>query len=347
MSFARVRIFNRQRREIAEIHNADVKKVEWVLNGIGKASVEVPWSSPACTKDILSPNNFVLVQFDNGLPDWGGILDYPRTRKYGSVGIKAYSMEKLLNWRVTDYRHLFTDQTAGQIIGELLRFANQVSPTGIQPGNLYEGGPAFSWEKNLEPISKVLTALVDYTGHDFYVRPSYANQLLLFHFDWYQRMGKDRSGQVELRDGERGNVEIGKLDEQGPVWTRVHAVGKGNDFVDPDRPYAFSTNITSQGLYGLRELPVVLSDIEDQPTIEAVVAQMAVDKGTPRYGFTATAENAQPALFSAYGVGDIVKASFFVDSSEWNYTGNVRLIGRQWKNSDQCELKLEDWTAAV
>jgi hypothetical protein len=53
--------------------------------------------------------------------------------------------------------------------------------------------------------------------------------------------------------------------------------------------------------------------------------------------------NIAPALFSAYDVGDILRAQLFLKSPAWAFDGNVRIMAREWKPDRTCSVEVTQW----
>ena len=115
----RTRIYDRSGGELAEI-DPDFEFVNWRLNNVAMTRFGMSMEDSKCTQDNLRPGNLLLVEFENGLPDWGGVIDLPRVRAYGEVSVTAYSADGVWLWRRTPKSRYFTAAAPGTIFQRLI-----------------------------------------------------------------------------------------------------------------------------------------------------------------------------------------------------------------------------------
>ena len=339
MATSEVLLFDRNGSLIAEVE-PDLQFVNWRLNNVGTAKFSMAWSDPKCTKDNLRPGNRVLIRFDNGLPDWGGVIDFPRQREKGKITVTAYTAERLLDWRVTAKARYYDQAQPGYIFRTRIEEENAEYPTGVEIGNIYLGGTPRTLEDHYHDLLRRMRDLARLTGNDFAVLPEYSGGRVSFRAHWYERRGRDLRDSVWLLDG--ANVVSVSLDEQGPLANRVIVIGDGTTWGD-DRPDAVKENNDSRGEYGYREYAEVQT-VVDSATLEANAAALLEQMAWPRNRVTITVANRPPARFADYDIGDIVKAVLFVDSDEWYFEAPVRIIAREWYPDGICRLEVEEWT---
>ena len=123
MSHVRTLIFDRSSVLITEIEPY-IQSITWRLNNVGMARFFLPYEDAKCTQDNFRSGNRLLFQFENGLPDWGGVIDFPRRRDERGITVSAYTAEKLLDWRVTAKAHYFDEVVPGSIYRSLLEEEN-------------------------------------------------------------------------------------------------------------------------------------------------------------------------------------------------------------------------------
>ena len=71
-------------RVIGEI-NPYISRVSWRHNAIGALSFVMALTDTKLNQELLVEGNRVLLMFDNGLPDWGGVITGPRDWTDSSV----------------------------------------------------------------------------------------------------------------------------------------------------------------------------------------------------------------------------------------------------------------------
>ncbi len=325
---------NRNGWQIAEA-DVDLKSVSWRLGQTGQAKFSLSYNNPAALTDNLLPGNRVLLQFQNGLPDWGGVIDLPRSRDGYTISLTAYEGDYLLGWRATDMMSEHVD-APGAIVASLLSTANSASPTGITMGDQFTGGSqtrAYHYDALLASV-RDLSA-----GYDYAVVPSYQSGRVQFLLHWYSRRGLDRRNSVLLAEQNYDGI---RLEEQGPIHNRVYAIGAGTTWTE--RPVVVVEDLDSQYLYGLREHAIIKSSISDEDTLEEL-AQAALDEAkAPRSRATLTGvTDREPAPYARYHVGDIVTLQAFSDRGEWAFDSPVRVLAREWTSAGHCTVEVEEW----
>lgn len=341
MSHVRTLIFDRNNIVIAEIE-PHILSITWRLNNVGITKLFLPYEDSKCTLGNLRPGNRLLFQFENGLPDWGGVIDFPRKRDADGVTVTGYTAEKLLDWRVTAKARYFYATEPGLIYRALLEEEDATYPLGMEIGSIGGGATARSSAYHHHDLLKRMIDLAKKSGHDFAIIPSYTDGALRFMANWYYRRGLDKRDSIHLIEDR--NVVSARLDEQGQIANRVILVGGGSTW-DDDRIDSQEDDATSQGLYGLREWSRVQSGVTHQETLDANAKELIAKMKDPRLKFKLVVSDEKPGLFADYRIGDIVTLSAFLRSSEWAYEGVVRIKGRTWAPNNQCTLEVEQWTS--
>lgn len=334
----RCSVFDRNGRLLAEIE-PELQHAYWRLNNVGRAKFGLPYTDPKCTQDNLRPGNRLLLQFENGLPDWGGVIDLPRRRTSTGVVVTAYTGEWLLGWRYTKKGRYFSDQVPGYIFSTLISEENQEYPTGIIPYGYYGGGTERTVEYHYHQLLKRCQDLAKLSGNDFLVQPRYTDGQLLFRAFWYERRGADLSDKVTLIEDVNADIE---MDEQGSIVNRVILVGAGSTW-GSDRIDSIAEDANSRAEYGYREWAEVQGGVTEPSTLDANAAELLDEMSYPRDRYSVYALNQAPALFSAYDVGDIVGLQAFLSSSEFYSETDVRLIAREWTPYNVCRLEVDVW----
>src|SRR4030042_6489085 len=98
MAVARVLVAERVGRILGG-REPELGPVSWRLNDVGRLTMRLARADPKATEDNLRFGNRILVEFDNGLPNWGGIIDPPRHWDGLHIGARAYSAEDRVGWR--------------------------------------------------------------------------------------------------------------------------------------------------------------------------------------------------------------------------------------------------------
>lgn len=336
----RIEVMNRGGRKLAEV-NGDISALPTKLNDVAQAKLTLAWNDPHCTREILRPGNLVYVTTDTSLPGWGGIMDLNRTRKDGENEITVYTGEHILDSRYTGKNDYFYRQYPGMIFTDVIQGMNSVWQSPIVIGDVYAGGDPRTTEYHFQEILGRIKELARVTGNDFAILHQYEQGQLGFRANWYYRRGQDKRDSVVFTDG--ANATSTSLLEQGPIANYITVIGKGSNWGDA-RKTATAVDTDSITLHGYREYAVVLTDTEDEATLQATADAMLREMAWPRNRFSIEALDQHPAMFGDYDIGDIVTAAMFLNSEEWFFEGAVRVLGREYDPiSRTCKLVVEEW----
>lgn len=314
----------------------DLASVSWVLNGIGRVQFRIAASDAKATPENLQPSNRVLIQFANGLPDWGGVIDLPRVWDNGIMTVNAYSIEHLLQYRLTDRSTAFDGAPAGAILARVLQEMNATQPEGITLGQIWLGGQAHHPRYNYKNIWQIVDSIHGMEKCDIVFRPVFSGGRITFIANLLERWGEDKSDRYALVEG--ANISSIRYEEQGPLCNAVVAAGAGTTWTDRQVVRA-EDNISIQR-YGLRERLDVYADVTYTSTLE-MHARNRLAQAYPLRRFGLEVVDAEPARFSAYDVGDILLLQ--VSSAGWGYSGKVRVVGREFRGDGRCILAVDEW----
>lgn len=311
---------------IAEIR-AQVGPVSWRLNQIGRVQFTISTNDAKAIKDFLDFGNRIILLFDNGLPNWGGIIDTPTSwNDSDSVVITAYSGEYLLSTRLTAKERVFDGNSAGSMFRVLVEDANSLEDMGITMGEVWVGGGAFSQEYHYDNVlKKVVGDLIQRlsTG-DFDIEPKIVNGRIVFVANFYEQRGRTLQN-IALVEGR--NLSLVNYSQHGPIVNRWHILGAGADW--DTKPTAYAEDATSIADYGLRVDADNESDGEQAQMLEEIAKRRVSETKDPSDVLTVEAVNLTPALFSEYHVGDSI--SLLSYSTGWDgYFHLVRVLAREY-----------------
>ncbi|MGD8753260.1 MAG: hypothetical protein PVG14_17630 [Anaerolineales bacterium] len=326
-------------RKIGEIEG-NVEELSWRLNDIGRARITLSTKDPKSKQDHLRYGNRILVLFENGLPNWGGMIDPPRQWANGLVTVTAYSGEYILGTRTTDKGRYFDDATVGYIFERVILEANADEPMGITVGDVWGGGhppgPDYHFKDLLWIIRESICGRM--STADFAILASESGGKIVFTANLYQRRGQDLPN-VVLREGE--NVNIKALDEQGKIVNSWDMAGEGTGWGE-DRLMSHREDQESISAYGLREDSQVYSDVSVKTTLDTHGDNALAESKQPARVWNLEALNEKPSPFSAYDVGDSVTLQT-QSYGFGGFNGLVRVIGRSYDpKKGTCGLVVEE-----
>jgi hypothetical protein len=326
---------------IAEIE-PHIASVAWRHNNVATCKFSLAYDDAQCTPDNLASGNRLVITFDNGLPTWGGVIDFPLTQTSEGVSCTAYTGHKLLDWRVTAKARYFDSQPPGYVFQTLITEEATAWPLGLTVATVWTGGTVRTLEYHYHDLLRRVLDLVRLTGNDFVITPMVSGGVVTFWASWLERRGTDKTNQVTLAEGH--NVTHVKLDHLGPIANVIYTIGEGSTW-GAERLVGFAIDYASISTYGFREYAEVQSGVKHQTTLDANAAALLAEMAYPRKRFTVQVTNKDPSTFDEYDVGDRVTLRAFVARGEWAYSGTARIIAREWLGGDDCRLEVEEWTA--
>lgn len=304
MTTARLLVGDRYGRILAELDLLP-GPVSWRLNNVGRATLPIGTTDDKFLEDYFRFGNRVLIQFDNGLPAWGGIIDPPRDWRRGVMVAMAYSAEYLLGFRQTDRGRYFDGATVGYIFERLITEANEFSAMGIALGSVWYGGsphgPAYHFDNLLETIQRSLCGRLSTADFDLTAREE--GGYIKFAANLYERRGSDKPGVVLQEDVNLTGI---RLLEQGTIINWWDAIGEGTSWSD-ERPMANALDAASIALYDLRQDNEIFPDTKRVATLQASADARLSESKSPHNLWELDAVDLAPARFADYDYGDSVR----------------------------------------
>lgn len=339
MSFVRVIVGNRNGAKLAEL-DADVLNVSWRLNEIGKCEFSIANTNPKATAVNLQYNNRVVLQFTNGLPDWGGVIQPPRKWDGHEIKVTALSAEHILKTRTTDKGRYFTADTVGSIFQALINEMNIDYDTGIAIGDIYLGGtvhsPDYHFKSILSIIQDSLTKRL--STCDFAITPNITDTTIGFLANFYEQRGTSKTSFALIQGN---NVKPLTLTEQGTIINKWHCAGEGTGWGN-ERITAEAFDTASIELYGLQEGSAIYGDVSVLGTLQDNAENLLSESAYPYNIFSVKAISAPPAYFSDYDIGDIITLQAHnIGFGGTNTT--VRVLAREFFPQDEvCNLVVQE-----
>lgn len=336
---AQVLIFDQYGREPVVIEPA-IAYVAWRHNRTGQAQLALPYTDPNCNKNLLRYGNRALIQFGNGLPNFGGVIDVPMQQTNVGVSFAVYTADRIFKWRRSLKIREFDSISPGKIFETLLDDANAAAPTGITAASISTSGEPRTQSYHYAPLDSAIEELLRYSGEEFLIRPVFTQGQLSFEAYWESTIGFDLTLKALLEEGK--NIQDVTVDDQGPIASEVYIAGGSAGGTEwTDRLVGTDSDSASRSAYGYREHAEILTGVFDQVTLDATAEALAAQLNVPRAHISCTAANAQPSAFDQYHVGDTVSFRAFHARGEWVIDQTVRIYGREWEPTNTCRLELE------
>jgi hypothetical protein len=326
-------------RVLAELR-PKIERVSWELNGVGSLALTLSRTDGKCREDLLRFGNRVFLEFDNGLPAWGGVLTDSREWFVGGVTVAALSAEALFGWRRTARERVFENATAGAILQTVIEDANAVRPTGLAAGSIWYGGQGYSVEYHWDRVDDVVKALRETlsTGGAADVTAAESAGYIRFLVNLYERRGSNKSN-VGLVEGQ--NIAAARVREEDTAVNVWYAAGDGSGWGETSRVYGAAADDSSVSLYDRREGSEIF-EVSDQAAIDALAASLLAKNGFPRRMVGATVVDRAPARFADYDLGDGVTVQLH-SMGFGGVRGLFMVTGREFfPDSGACDLVLEE-----
>ncbi|MCA9872470.1 MAG: hypothetical protein KC441_02415 [Anaerolineales bacterium] len=325
---------------LGEVPLLHIEQVVWRNNGVGQTTATLPLLNLTRYEPLLRFGNTVLLQFDNGLPNWGGIVDTPRSWQAGFFQVNLYSGEQLLEQRLTGKNEIYRQYSVGDLFRSAVVAANARAHTGVEAATPWYGGDLQDLDLHFKPLLDLATELTgDLSTADFYVTPAESDGRITFTAYLVNRRGADLYG-VSLVEG-RNLAEV-TMEEQGPIVNYWYTVGSGTSWYT-NRYVAESYDLESISAYGRRESSEIQTSISSPTMLDSIGERSLEDTANPRTAVTLLAISTPPALFSQYDIGDSLPVSI----PSYGFQGfdtRVRLLGREYlPDAGLCNLLVEEF----
>lgn len=339
MGYARFIVGNKSGAQLAEL-SPGIGPISWRLNKVGKVSFSLAITDSKTIRDNLRFGNRVLIEFDNGLPNWGGVLDPPRKWDGARIKCTAYSAAHLFKHRITGKNKLFSGSSVGAIFKALIEETNLIEDTGVEIGSIYGGGtghsPDYHYKKLLDIFQKSLTERMSNSDYDFI--PSLSSGRIIFTANFYDTKGSDKTN-FALVQGR--NITKMRLTEQGPILNYWDVAGEGVDWTD-DRIDSNAQDSNSIKVYGLRQGGRVYVDVSIQATLDENAISLKNEFGNPFNIFELEVANKDPAQFGDYDLGDTITLL----APDYGFDGidtTARILDRSFNpESGLCSLVVQE-----
>lgn len=307
---------------------ANIQRASWRFNAVGQMVFAVTRSNEKLQEEYLRFGNRVMLQFDNGLPPWGGIIGNQVEWNDNEVVFQAYSGEELLFRRLTARRRQFYNDTVGAIALALLAEADATAPVGVRPGSIWSGGTGHYPEYHYKSLGNALhdSLVENLSAESFVVSAREDGGYIVFELNLYGTRGEQKADIALVENRNISDVRFRVEDSIVNAW---YMAGEGSDWGDNDRVYAEAIDEESVALYGRREKFEVRSGVVFQSTLDETVAKRLKDTAYPKRVLGLAATDDPPARFGDYDIGDSITC--VLPSFDWQgIHGLYRVLGREF-----------------
>lgn len=313
------------------------------LDDIGQVTFLMSKTDPDLIEDYLRFGNTILVRLDNGLEDWGGILDDPREWGDSSVKVTAYDARLRFDWRETGWQELYTGKTVADIFSSVFANANDVAPLNIGLGYVWPGEQTFDIEYNSASLRQVFDDIVNnMDAGNWDVTAEKVDGSIVFTTNLYQKKGVFRSN-VAFENGHGGNISSVNFRETSRIVNYWKIAGDGDGFAPADRNFVTAINEDSINIHDLRQKSEAVSGVTDINTLQLIADNRLAQTAWPKSLLGLTVSNAAPGAFDKFDIGDTGVCNLFDFGINGSFQGTVRIIGGVYRfGEDTFEIAIEE-----
>jgi len=331
----RILLGDRLGRVQAELDEGAISDVVWRLNEAGTATLNIVRTSAAFRQELLDPGARLYVEFDNGLPPWGGVLDLPRTWTPGALKVQVYTIERLLEFQLTSKSRLFIDALVGTIFFYILQEVEKRAKLGLTLGQVWSGGGTYSeGYPSSDAMSVINRSIRELENCDYRFVPYLNKGRIMFRAELHERLGEDKHKHIALIEG--ANVAAPTLTEQGDIVNRIFVKSAGA--TEAEQWIIPAIEETSRQQYGLREKIIAPSRLSLVSTGRRYADRAIREYAFPHVFASMDVVDVKPARFVDYDIGDIV----WVSLSSFGFDGYgapMRIVARGFDpGTGKCEL---------
>lgn len=305
-----------------------VGPTSWILNEIGRSVFYISRKDSKATEEVLEIGNRVYIDFNNGLPVWGGVIDLPRGWQQGVITVHCYGIEQLLRFRRTAKAESYYGYLVGGIFHDSIDRTNQVDPLGIDFGHIWYGGREHYPRYNYKDLWYVINYSIRVMETcDFRFEPYISGEQIRFRATFRQVYGIDKHESVALIQDKNVDSSL-MMEEQGDIINRHIAVAEGSVW-DESRSVRIAQSPESIAKYGLREYREIYPKVSMPATLELLASKGVEDNANPKKFFTLETLDAEPAPFASYDIGDTVHCEL-PDYTFGGFRDDIRVKGREY-----------------
>jgi hypothetical protein len=318
----------------------------WVLNQYGQAEFTMPYTSSAATQEVCEFGNYVLVYSDtDAIPVWGGIIEPPRRWTPGGLVLKLYSCEYIMQHRFGP-KKLVLKGKAGDVVSQIIQFANGAGDTRIRMGDVFLGGTDREETINPTPLYDDIVRVMSRAALDWEIQPDLSQSgVLFFKMNVRERIGSDVTA-FRLEEGKNLELTDEPLVEEGELFNSLLGYGDGSDW--NTRVTSLQKDQSSIDRYGLREHAKNFSGNKNQSTLDENTVNWLNKYSQPRYTYSVNVldpiynkptfvnirlGNTIPIKVNSYGFAKVG------NSKQYGSTGIIKVYGMGY-NEDVGKMQI-------
>lgn len=309
-----------------------VEGVTWEMGEAGSGSfVLAAWQvGHYFNAPLLQAGNRVLVECDNGLPAWVGVLTGSQEwREDGTVAFGMMGLAGVFGWRVTG-----AEQTFNGTLSDVVEYAAGLVG-GLTMGTVEAGSGEVMVTYNYTRLSDVLRQLLPVGDFMMGITGSLTGGIIGGAVNVWRRGARVCDTALLVAGHNLGDVAYRV--ETGDLVNALYLAGEGTGWTEPTRAIEMVEDAGSVAAYGLREDALIV-DGTNMVMLRSLGANLLGRLARPRRAVRATAVNRKPGLFGDYGVGDMVRV--VLDGPRVD--GYFELLGMEFRpENNTCDLALE------
>lgn len=219
---SRILVFGSDNRRAGEVDGICSRgwSVEGARSVTGGGSTSVKLSTSLAANAILQLGRMVLVDHPR-LDQWAGMIDTPWAA-LAPISVTLYNASYIFKLRAPD-QPLVLKGTTYDIVSQIIGLMNEQEETYLRIGDDSPDSNYREFTLDQRQFWDQLTALLQSSGREMFVRPEINGDQLFLMVDVKERIGEDTG--FLLHDGQNANMRVREAKVDGQIWNRVIGIG--------------------------------------------------------------------------------------------------------------------------
>ena len=281
----------------------------WIINDTGKCEFILSIADNAVALQYLVEGNLLLIESDDGVPDWIGVIDDPQYWTFSHVKLTAYTPDYLLKYRRGNSIASLTPGHIGSYGNALRRTANACGGAQFAAGEIEAGGKVKDETLDTAHLLDELKRWATTYGMEYSFTPSRdVNGRVIINFNWMPRLGAYKPDLVI--DDNVTKVVDDQVVYNGPIINDCLAFGNSGTW--DSKGTSTYKNQSSIDVYGPRmevaQLTSASTKSNEKSQLDSLAQTTVKASAYPQATFRLSLINAASnlALIQGIRLGDVV-----------------------------------------
>ena len=277
------------------------------INDTGKTEFIMSLNDAKCTQQNLIEGNLLLIENDDGLPDWIGVIDDPQYWTEGQIKVTAYTPDFLFKYRRGSGIATQPSGHIGSYLNVIRHYFNSCGGTQIAAG-IHHNGPKVASEKiDTAVLLDELKRLCTTYNFEYTFTPSRdANGRVIINMNWLEQQGHYKPD--ICIDDNNCQMVSDQVVYNGPIINDCLAFGTSGTW--DSKGNQTYVNQSSKNTYGPRMITAQCSTPTNNSNEQAMLTETAKSavkaSAVPSATFRLSVTNNPPGTWQGIRLGDIL-----------------------------------------